>query len=77
MDPRLVLIEWVDSHYRPGWTTDAPDDTHLLRCRSVGWLVHEDDDVKVLSANVTDEEDVQRCGDMTIPAAAITNIREL
>ena len=36
----LVLVEWVDSHYRPGWTTDGPE-PEPVRITSVGWVVAE------------------------------------
>lgn len=72
----LVLIEWVDSHYRAGWTSDDSESAPLV-CRSVGWLVHDGDDAKVLSAHVSKEESPQRCGDMTIPSRAILQIREI
>lgn len=72
----LVLIEWEDSHHRPGWTAEAPEAKPLL-CRSVGWLVSETKTAKVLAANVTDEEEQQRCGDMTIPQRCIRRIKRL
>lgn len=72
----LVLIEWVDSHHRPGWSSEDPQ-SHLLKCRSVGWKVHEDKHTVVLAANMTVEEDSQRCGDMNIPRRSITKITKL
>ena len=51
-----------------------------LNCRSVGWLVHDGDDCKVIVPHISrDHEHVadQGCGDMTIPAAAILRIAEL
>jgi hypothetical protein len=74
--PQLVLIEWEDSHHRPGWTTSQPE-TKPLICKSVGWLVSESKEAKVLSANMTDEEDPQRCGDMTIPQRCIRRVKRL
>ena len=69
----LVTVEWVDSHYRSGWTRDNPD-TDISMCISVGWLIHSDSKCKVLSANAI-IGDTQRCGDMTIPASAVRRIR--
>jgi hypothetical protein len=66
-------VRWLDSHYVPGWHTDEPSTSPLL-CRSVGWLVHDGDEAKTIAAHITNEEDPQRCGDMTIPAEAITSI---
>lgn len=72
----LVFIEWVDSHYRAGWTADEAEDAPLV-CRSVGWLVKDGEDAKVLSAHISTEESPQRCGDMTIPSRAILQIRKI
>ena len=72
----LLLIEWKDSHHRPGWTTDKAEASPLV-CRSVGWLVSETKEAKVLSPNVTSEDEMQRCGDMTIPQRCIRRIKRL
>lgn len=74
--PKLVMIEWEDSHHRPGWTIEEPDARPLI-CHSVGWLVSDTHDVKVLAANITDEEQMQRCGDMTIPQRCIRRIKPI
>lgn len=71
-----MVIEWVDSHYRSGWTTDVAE-TLPLKCLSVGWLVEDGESAKVLSANVTSEDQPQRCGDITIPTAAIISMVEV
>lgn len=72
----FVLIEWVDSHYRSGWTTQVAE-TKPLACLSAGWLVYDGAEAKTLSANVSCENDPQRCGDITIPARAIVRIEAL
>jgi len=72
----LLMIEWEDSHHRPGWTSDTAEAAPLV-CRSVGWLVAETKLAKVLAANVTNEEEQQRCGDMTIPQRCIRRIVRL
>jgi hypothetical protein len=74
--PRLVMIEWLDSHHGSGWTTDTIVAKPLL-CRSVGFLVAESESAKVLSANITDEENSQHCGDITIPQCCIQRITTL
>ena len=73
---RMVAIEWVDSHYRAGWTTEAAEKLPL-KCLSVGWLVEDGESAKVLSAHLTSEDHPQRCGDMTIPTAAIISMVEV
>ena len=70
------MVEWIDSHHRPGWTTRSPVKCPVT-CYSVGWLVHDGKKAKVLCSNLTDEESPQRCGDMTIPATAIISIEKL
>ena len=74
--PELVLIEWEDSHHRPGWTTETPAPEPLI-CKSVGWLVGSTKDAKVIAANMTQEDNPQRCGDMTIPKRCIRRIKKL
>ncbi len=62
---------------RAGWTADETTNNTPLTCYSVGWLVKDGEDAKVLSAHITQEESPQRCGDMTIPSRAILCIREI
>ena len=79
---RLVLIEWLDSY---GCSSDwQPLENHQpkpLRCRSVGWLFHDDDDCKVIVPHLSDKTNdhvpAQGCGDMTIPTRAILKITDL
>jgi hypothetical protein len=78
---RLVLVEWVDS-YRSlaSWMDleDFPD--RPLTCRSVGWLLRDTAECKVIIPHLTaDHEDVQKqgCGDMTIPTQAVLKIVDL
>lgn len=73
---KLVLVEWEDSHHRPGWTSDEAN-PKPLPCRSVGWLVAQNASAITLSANVSVEETPQRCGDMTIPRRCIVRITKL
>lgn len=73
---RLVLIEWLDSHHVPGWHTGEPATKPLL-CRSVGWLVHDGTEAKTIAPHITEEETPQRCGEMTIPTAAMLKMEAL
>lgn len=76
---KLVLIEWVDSF---GCSTDWVElDMGLcpkpVVCRSVGWLLHDGPECKVIVphvANVPDDKQKQGCGDMTIPTACVRNV---
>ena len=79
MSYKLVLIEWVDAHAGRGWIdigrikkADTP-----LYCRSVGWLVAESKDCKVIVPHISAGENrgtlLQGCGDLTIPKKAIVS----
>lgn len=83
MHMRLVLIEWVDA-YGCSSSWEALEDPfkapHVMTCRSVGWLVYDGEDRKVLVPHIAKtppEEADQGCGDMTIPAVAIRRITDL
>ena len=73
---KLVLIEWLDSHYVAGWHTDDPNEEPLT-CRSVGWLLHDGPRAKTLAPHVTAEETPQRSGEMTIPTDAVVRVEVL
>ena len=81
--PELVLIEWVDSGQPiPGWQwlTDL-DPRRAHKCVSVGFLVQDDEQTKVLAPNLGssngDEDWDQASGLMTIPTVAITKLERL
>jgi hypothetical protein len=81
--PKLVLVEWLDAHAGRGWqTADAiREAAEPLYCRSVGWLVRETADCKVLVPHISGERDgiefLTGSGDLTIPAKAIVRFRVL
>ena len=78
----LVMVEWEDSRQpSPGWirlaTLEAPT---IVRCASVGWLVHDGAEVKAIAANMgdlDDEDSVQASGILRIPARCILRVVEL
>jgi hypothetical protein len=80
-EPRLVLIEWEDSFgCSASWENIDGPAPSPLRCRSVGWLIHDTDSCKVVVPHVTEPHDSavrQGCGDMTIPARAILRVVDL
>jgi hypothetical protein len=53
--------------------------TTPTRCRSVGWLIHDGRDAKVVAPHIGDEDhgELQRNGEMTIPACAIKRMRRI
>lgn len=73
---QVVLAEWLDSHQWPGWHTGEPA-TLAVRCFSAGLLIHASDEAVVIAGHWTDEEERQRCGEMTIPASALVSVRAL
>jgi hypothetical protein len=78
---RLVLVEWEDSHGNGEWQEiNGPIEDRALVCRSVGWLVLDGKRAKVIAPHVNELEpgvELQGCGIMTIPAAAIIKITKL
>ena len=79
---RLVLIEWVDSFgCSSEWQQLDGCDARPLLCRSVGWLVQDKEDCKVIVPHISDRDHLnapqQGCGDMTIPTKAILNILDI
>lgn len=80
-----MMIEWFDSY---GCSIDWREfgelgATRPLKCRSVGWLVHDGEDCKVVVPHMVDgassgaDVEDQGCGDMTIPACAILRVVDL
>ncbi|KKN79665.1 hypothetical protein LCGC14_0338690 [marine sediment metagenome] len=80
---KLVLIEWIDSHSGRGWRTTEEIErcAEPLYCRSVGWLIKETKQVKVIVPHIAGEKNgdiiLQGCGDLTIPTKAIIKITTL
>lgn len=74
VDVRLVLIEWLDS-YGCGSEWQPLEGCHAkpLLCRSVGWLVRDEDDCKVIVPHLSDSDShlpPQGCGARTTAVAA-------
>jgi len=79
---RLVFIEWLDSFgCSSQWEDIAVPAPAPLFCRSVGWLLHDTDQCKVVVPHLTfptqEHMKQQGCGDMTIPTRAILRIVDL
>jgi hypothetical protein len=76
-----VLVEWLDS-LQPvsGWAmlSECPK-LESAKCKSVGWVVGEDDATLMLAPNVADLEstEAQGSGFMRIPKICITERRTL
>jgi hypothetical protein len=77
---RLVQIEWVDSRQPTAAWRRVSDLDYLSECRctSVGFLLRDDDRVKVLAVSIADEGDeMQATGVYVIPTAAVLSFRRL
>lgn len=78
----LVLIEWEDSAQPiPSWsylaTFEAPG---AIRCVSVGWLIRDDHELKVLAPNmgsIDDENSMQVSGVIQIPTRCVISVSTL
>jgi hypothetical protein len=78
----LVLIEWEDSAQPiAGWSfLDSFDALDVVRCQTVGWLIHDGDAVKAIAQNVGnlgDDGSAQVSGVIRIPARCIVSMRGL
>ncbi len=80
---KLVLIEWLDSHSGRGWQSieEIKCAAVPLYCRSVGWLVSERKDCKIIVPHIAGERNgdimLQGCGDLTIPTVSIVKTTTL
>lgn len=74
--PEIVYVEWIDSTRTEGWCTHREIENACtpMDCRTVGFLVREDDKAIVLALNAAHGEHVgSPYGSlMTIPKLAIT-----
>ena len=80
---RLVYIEWEDSYgCSPDWEDLENCQPVPMVCRSVGWLIHDDEKCKVVVPHMNEPDHPnafkrQGCGDMTIPTAAVVKVVDL
>jgi hypothetical protein len=81
-DCRLVIIRWQDSRQPCGqWRyLSALPEQKAVEVASVGWLVKDTAEVKVLCQNIGDlgsPENAQASGIMTIPTRCVLSIETL
>ena len=80
---KLVLVEWLDSHSGRRWQDidRLKSAAEPLHCRSVGWLLSDEEDCKVIVAHLSGEKNggivLQGSGDIAIPAKAILSVEVL
>ena len=79
---RMVLIKWADSYgCSPNWEDLDGCDPQPMICYSVGWLLHDGPDAKVIVPHISDPRNShvpqKGCGDMTISSVAIMEMVDL
>ena len=79
---RLVLVEWEDSSQPlPSWHhLDSLPDQKIVDCVSVGWLIADNQDVKMIAPNfgdVNSSDNKQASGIINIPVRSIKRISPL
>jgi hypothetical protein len=79
---RLVFVEWEDSFVgTSGWRETDGAQPNVAVVYSVGWLVHNGKDCKLIVPHLSEPDHAnakqQGCGDITIPASAIRRIVDL
>ena len=76
-----MCIEWEDSvQPNASWVYTEDFKAHsIVKCVSVGWLIHSSNSVKTLAPNIGDVNaiDEQMCGTIRIPHRCITRMRNL
>ena len=79
---KLVIIEWHDSRQPVGAWQRISDFEHsdLCKCVSVGFLIYDEEDQKVLAPNMADIEDkhnIQTSGVIHIPTKCVVRVTPL
>ena len=72
---KIVLIEWNDSNVSHGWIPKSQKDDNLAHCRTVGFVVSEDDDKLTVTLGESDSDNTMER--LTIAKSSITSLREL
>jgi hypothetical protein len=77
----LVCIEWIDSASVHEWRGIEEIHDQLTRCVSIGWLLHDTNDVKTLlptvQLSIDDARVINTTSAITIPHGAITAMHAL
>ena len=80
-DCPLVKIEWEDSRRPESHWSFLSDFTvvEAVKCVSVGWMIHDGKNIKVLAPNMgdVDDEEAQVSGVIHIPSRCILKITSL
>ena len=83
MTYNLEVVEWVDSRQPVSeWQfVRSVEEMPVVKCRSVGWVIGENDDVLTLAPNMGDiddeDGDEQVSGVIRIPMKSVTNREQM
>jgi hypothetical protein len=73
--PELVYLEWIDSSSNDTWQDLTTYKPGIIYCKSIGWLIREDDLIVSLAGSLASEKEHAvpdvGCGWMDIPKVAI------
>ena len=75
MRSRIVLIEWEDSNVAHGWIPKDIQDDALAHCKTVGFVVAEDD--KKITVTLGESNYNNTMERLTIAKSSITSIKEM
>jgi hypothetical protein len=78
----LILIRWLDSRETSSAWRYLADigEPHAVECATVGWLLKDNGDVKVICqslGDLGDSENAQASGVMIIPTRSVISIERL
>ena len=76
MTRKVVFVRWSDAHHASGWTRDTPDNKPTP-CVTVGIILAEDEEAVTVCCSISEEDDPQHCGQMTIPKVCIVSMIEI
>ena len=75
--PKIVLIEWVDSYSIEGWQFLGDCKLAEIKCQTVGFFVHETKNIYVVAQSRTTKGGFKPFADLiSIPKVAITKMVE-
>ena len=81
-DCPLVIVHWLDSRQADGSWRYLSDlgKQHAVECATVGWLIQDDTETKVVAQTIgdlSDPENAQACGVKIIPARCVVSMKTL
>ena len=72
--PKIVEVEWIDIVTRSGSTEHREHETGAPKCRTVGYLLEDNDQEVVLSGSWSEAD---RADTTSIPRGVVRSVTEL